>query len=70
MREGKVTRLRAVARRRGLPAALLDEAAFYSDSINDLPLLRAVGQPVAVDPDDAAAGAGACGWLAVLRLAR
>ncbi len=30
----------------------LDEAFFYSDSHNDLPLLEAVGQPVAVDADD------------------
>ena len=26
---------------------------FYSDSINDLPLLLEVSHPVAVDPDDA-----------------
>jgi phosphoserine phosphatase len=31
--------------------AVLAQAAFYSDSINDLPLLSAVGRPVAVDPD-------------------
>lgn len=30
----------------------LSQAFFYSDSHNDLPLLAAVGQPVAVDPDD------------------
>jgi len=29
-----------------------DDAWFYSDSHNDLPLLDAVGHPVAVDPDD------------------
>lgn len=29
----------------------LDEAVFYSDSINDLPLLLEVATPVAVDPD-------------------
>lgn len=29
----------------------LDQAYFYSDSANDLPLLEAVGHPVAVDPD-------------------
>ncbi|MEX1056418.1 MAG: HAD-IB family hydrolase, partial [Natronospirillum sp.] len=28
-----------------------DEQWFYSDSHNDLPLLRAVSNPVAVDPD-------------------
>lgn len=31
----------------------LDGSHFYSDSINDLPLLEAVAHPVAVDPDDA-----------------
>jgi len=30
----------------------LDDAWFYSDSINDLPLLEAVARPVAVDPDE------------------
>jgi len=30
----------------------LSDAVFYSDSINDLPLLQAVAEPVAVDPDD------------------
>jgi HAD superfamily hydrolase (TIGR01490 family) len=29
-----------------------DDSWFYSDSHNDLPLLSAVGRPVAVDPDD------------------
>ena len=32
--------------------AKLEKASFYSDSINDLPLLEAVEFPVAVDPDD------------------
>lgn len=30
----------------------LTETWFYSDSINDLPLLEQVGKPVAVDPDE------------------
>lgn len=30
----------------------IGDAVFYSDSINDLPLLEAVATPVAVDPDD------------------
>lgn len=30
----------------------LDDSYFYSDSINDLPLLEQVTHPVAVDPDD------------------
>ncbi|MCW5655363.1 hypothetical protein [Hydrogenophaga sp.] len=35
----------------GLSSRLLDAAWFYSDSINDLPLLSSVGHPVAVNPD-------------------
>ena len=31
---------------------ILADAWFYSDSANDLPLLHAVGHPVAVDPDE------------------
>jgi len=30
----------------------LDDCGFYSDSIHDLPLLEAVGRPVAVNPDN------------------
>jgi len=33
----------------------LDDSYFYSDSINDLPLLEQVSNPVAVNPDDALA---------------
>ena len=51
MREGKLTRMRAWLQAQGLPAAALGRAVFYSDSVNDLPLLQAVGEPVAVDPD-------------------
>lgn len=51
MREGKVVRLRDWLAERGLPPALLAGATLYSDSSNDLPLLSAVGEPVAVDPD-------------------
>jgi HAD superfamily hydrolase (TIGR01490 family) len=29
----------------------LEESVFYSDSYSDLPMLRAVGQPILVDPD-------------------
>jgi phosphoserine phosphatase len=28
------------------------ETTFYSDSINDLPLLESVEKPIAVNPDD------------------
>lgn len=52
MRAGKVERLHAWLAARGEDAdAVLARAIFYSDSINDLPLLLAVGEPVAVDPD-------------------
>jgi phosphoserine phosphatase len=45
-------------------------AFFYSDSANDLPLLTAVGRPVAVDPDPRLqAHAKAKGWP-ILNLAR
>jgi len=55
MRDGKVLRLHAWLAGRGLDEAArraaLAGAHFYSDSANDLPLLRAVGRPVVVDPD-------------------
>lgn len=51
MREGKVVRLTQWLFARGWEESLIEEATFYSDSINDLPLLSAVGNPVAVDPD-------------------
>ena len=53
MREGKVARLAAWLEANGLAATAFAEATFYSDSANDLPLLRAVGRAVAVDPDAA-----------------
>ena len=70
MREGKVARMRAWLAEHGLDADALTGAVFYSDSRNDLPLLRAVGRPVAVDPDDGLrAEARARGWE-ILILAR
>jgi len=50
MREGKVVRLREWLALRELDLDQLD-SVFYSDSINDLPLLSAVREAVAVDPD-------------------
>lgn len=59
-REGKVTRMADWLQNRDWRLA---DASFYSDSINDLPLLEAVGHPVAVDPDDALrAVASERGW--------
>lgn len=46
--EGKVTRLKQWLEETG---ESLEGASFYSDSHNDLPLLRMVDKPVAVDPD-------------------
>ncbi len=51
MREGKLQRMRAWLAGHGLEEDALAGAWFYSDSVNDLPLLSAVGHPVAVNPD-------------------
>ncbi|MGQ9685614.1 MAG: HAD family hydrolase [Thiobacillaceae bacterium] len=51
-REGKVQRLEAWLAERGLVWSDVVESWFYSDSLNDLPLLERVTHPVAVDPDD------------------
>ena len=48
---GKVERLRRWLQERGEPYTVLREASFYTDSINDLPLLSVVRWPVVVDPD-------------------
>jgi len=59
-REGEVDRLYAWLD--GRPETLAG-ATFYSDSHNDLPLLKRVDYPVAVDPDpELAAQAKAAGW--------
>lgn len=50
-KEGKVTRLYAWLHDRGQGLADFEETWFYSDSLNDLPLLKVVDHPVAVDPD-------------------
>ena len=47
-REGKAEAIRQVAQRDGFDLA---ESWAYSDSESDLPMLRAVGHPVAVNPD-------------------
>ena len=53
MREGKVERLRQWLAARDLPETLIGGATFYSDSVNDLPLLSAVNNPLVVDGDAA-----------------
>ncbi len=70
MRAGKVTRLHAWLAAQGLPAGLVGEAVFYSDSRNDLPLLEAVAEPVAVDPDPWLRRHAAVNGWRVLELAR
>jgi len=47
-REGKATAIRELAAQRGLD---LTQSWAYSDSESDLPMLRAVGHPVVVNPD-------------------
>jgi HAD superfamily hydrolase (TIGR01490 family) len=51
-REGKVQRLEAWLARGGRLLGSFEESWFYSDSLNDLPLLERVTHPVAVDPDE------------------
>jgi HAD superfamily hydrolase (TIGR01490 family) len=49
-REGKAEAIRELAAREGIDLA---ESFAYSDSESDLPMMRAVGHPVAVNPDRA-----------------
>ena len=51
-REGKITRLDEWLASRGESVKSFARSTFYSDSLNDLPLLERVTHPVAVDPDD------------------
>jgi HAD superfamily hydrolase (TIGR01490 family) len=57
---GKIDRSEQLARAHG---TTLKESTFYSDSISDLPMLEAVGTPIAVNPDPRLARiARARGW--------
>jgi HAD superfamily hydrolase (TIGR01490 family) len=49
--EGKVTRLKQWLAERGQVLADFERSYFYSDSHNDLPLMKLVTHPVAVDAD-------------------
>ena len=49
-REGKAEAIREIAAREGID---LSASFAYSDSESDLPMMRAVGNPVAVNPDAA-----------------
>ncbi|WP_274572698.1 HAD family phosphatase [Neisseria leonii] len=63
LKEGKITRLNEWLAARGQTLADYETVYFYSDSKNDLPLLRKVSSPVAVNPDEVlAAEAAEKGW--------
>ena len=51
-REGKITRLESWLREQGWSLDSFADTTFYSDSLNDLPLLAKVKNPIAVNPDD------------------
>lgn len=51
LKEGKITRLNQWLAERGETLESYGKTYFYSDSKNDLPLLRLVDEPVAVNPD-------------------
>ncbi len=50
-RDGKVVRMESWLSERGWTWGSFERTWFYSDSLNDLPLLSKVKHPVAVDPD-------------------
>ena len=63
-REGKITRVESWLESIGLWWSSFERSWFYSDSLNDLPLLSMVSDPVAVNPDDTLrAHAKAEGWM-------
>ncbi|ENO86751.1 HAD family hydrolase [Thauera linaloolentis] len=60
---GKIERVEAWLESLGLHLGSFERSWFYSDSHNDLPLLKHVSDPIAVDPDDTLrAHAGQHGW--------
>jgi HAD superfamily hydrolase (TIGR01490 family) len=50
-REGKITKVGEWLAREGLRLDQLAHSRFYSDSQNDLPLMKAVSEAIAVNPD-------------------
>ena len=65
-REGKVVRMEGWLAERGWDWDSFGTSWFYSDSLNDLPLLSRVKQPVAVDPDATLrAHAAKQGWTVI-----
>ena len=62
-REGKIVRVEAWLESVGLWLGSFEQSWFYSDSLNDLPLLEKVTHPVAVDADPTLAQVAARhGW--------
>jgi len=62
-REGKVVRVREWLAGMGLTLADFSESFFYSDSVNDVPLLEQVSRPVATNPSPTLREiAGRQGW--------
>jgi HAD superfamily hydrolase (TIGR01490 family) len=51
-KDGKVTRMEMWLAERGLAWGDVPKSTFYSDSMNDLPLLERVTNPVATNPDE------------------
>lgn len=65
-REGKITRLNQWLNERAWTLDSFADTTFYSDSLNDLPLLKIVRHPVAANPDDTLrAHAEQHGWMIV-----
>ena len=52
-KEGKVERLKVWLKQKSFVSKDFEQIYFYSDSKNDLPLLRMVSNPVAANPDEA-----------------
>jgi HAD superfamily hydrolase (TIGR01490 family) len=50
-REGKITRVNEWLKGNGLGLNSFRKSFFYSDSFNDIPLLKIVNNPVATNPD-------------------
>ena len=50
-RDGKIHRVEAWLRSLNMALAELPRSYFYSDSMNDLPLLKKVTNPIATNPD-------------------
>ena len=62
-RDGKIARVESWLESLGMYWGSFERSWFYSDSLNDLPLLGKVTNPVAVDPDPTLeAHASAHGW--------